>query len=264
MTAHSMMRSTTTTSKRIASSSSVPCRAPMDFINAFLPKAHKHPPLGVQIRSSEASDGRRALQTGDSALNGGETGKPQCPGFRFEHTSRAERSSKRSTKPAICCYATKSLKHIPQTKGKYSANPSYAEFFIEVKTTRQQDFFCDPVAGANADRHSFILDHISGENPIEHATGAFGCNFAYAAEACSRQHRLFYFSVCLSGYYARLIRWDRAGAIATRAFNIRSTPELLREFLCVFHMRRTSCEATTLRWNGQRSPRRNASSRLYV
>lgn len=140
-------------------------------------------------------------------------------------------------KPDISCYAEESLKHIPKVKGvrgKYSANLGRAELFMEVKRIRQQDFFCDPAPGADVSQHSFILDHIRGQKAIEHATEAFGQNVAYATEACSRQHRLFYFSVCLSGCFARLIRWDRAGAIATRAFDIRRTPQPLCEFLWRF------------------------------
>ncbi|KAI0935443.1 hypothetical protein AcV7_003875 [Taiwanofungus camphoratus] len=47
-------------------------------------------------------------------------------------------------------------------------------------------------------------------------------------------HRLFLFSISLSGSCARLVRQDRAGTIATEAFDLHDYPELLCEFLWRF------------------------------
>ncbi|KAA1475530.1 hypothetical protein DENSPDRAFT_826137 [Dentipellis sp. KUC8613] len=45
------------------------------------------------------------------------------------------------------------------------------------------------------------------------------------------QFRTFVFSVLITGRYARLIRWDRSGAIVTEAFNYQDDPEPLAQFL---------------------------------
>lgn len=55
---------------------------------------------------------------------------------------------------------------------------------------------------------------------------------SYTIETLARQHRIFYFSISIiGGTKARLIRWDRAGAIATEAFDIHTHPEWLCEFI---------------------------------
>ncbi|KAA1476079.1 hypothetical protein DENSPDRAFT_842969 [Dentipellis sp. KUC8613] len=54
---------------------------------------------------------------------------------------------------------------------------------------------------------------------------------AYAAAMLELQFRTFVFSVLVMGEYARLIRWDRSGAIVTRAFNYQKDPEPLAQFL---------------------------------
>ncbi|TFY51332.1 hypothetical protein EVG20_g11049 [Dentipellis fragilis] len=54
---------------------------------------------------------------------------------------------------------------------------------------------------------------------------------AYAAAMLELQFRTFVFSVLIMGEFARLIRWDRSGAIVTRAFNYQEDPEPLAQFL---------------------------------
>ncbi|TCD65437.1 hypothetical protein EIP91_002693 [Steccherinum ochraceum] len=53
---------------------------------------------------------------------------------------------------------------------------------------------------------------------------------SYAAAQLARQHREFIFIVLICGDHARIIRFDRAGAIVTRHFNYREQPALLAEF----------------------------------
>ncbi|TFY64974.1 hypothetical protein EVG20_g5758 [Dentipellis fragilis] len=54
---------------------------------------------------------------------------------------------------------------------------------------------------------------------------------AYAAAMLELQFRTFVFSVLIMGDFARLIRWDRSGAIVTEAFNYQVDPEPLAQFL---------------------------------
>ncbi|KAI0935442.1 hypothetical protein AcV7_003874 [Taiwanofungus camphoratus] len=170
------------------------------------------------------------------ALNGGRRGlKSRCPGFVFMNTSlRTEnQGEKGSMKPDICCYLKTSIQLAKATDGGPRAQLGLAELFIEVKRLAERDFFSDPKPGDNRASHPFILN-IKDEQKLEKAKSDLGQNVAYATEILARQHRLFLFSISLSGTCARLIRWDRAGAIATEAFDLHDYPELLCEFLWRF------------------------------
>ncbi|KAH9922039.1 hypothetical protein B0H21DRAFT_766469, partial [Amylocystis lapponica] len=56
----------------------------------------------------------------------------------------------------------------------------------------------------------------------------------YASEIFLRQQRCFHFSVVILGTCARLIRWDRSGAIVSEKFDYKVEPRKLAEFLWRF------------------------------
>ncbi|THG96898.1 hypothetical protein EW026_g5017 [Hermanssonia centrifuga] len=58
----------------------------------------------------------------------------------------------------------------------------------------------------------------------------------YVREQMSHQHRVFMFSLHTVHDSARLIRWDRMGAIVTEAFNFVLQPQILAEFLFRFSL----------------------------
>ncbi|KAH9939570.1 hypothetical protein B0H21DRAFT_698233 [Amylocystis lapponica] len=158
----------------------------------------------------------------------------RCPGFVFKNTStRGENNELGSMKPDVCCYDEKTAHLAIASNNKPCAHLGYAELFIEVKRTVAHDFFNDPLDDADRSKHQFMLD-ISNKKDCDHAAEALGQNVAYAAEACARQHRTFYLSMSLAGTSLRFIRWDRAGAIVSESFDIRTQPELLCEFLWRF------------------------------
>ncbi|KAL6302047.1 hypothetical protein BKA93DRAFT_794125 [Sparassis latifolia] len=131
--------------------------------------------------------------------------------------------------PDVCCYA----EDVVDTVAANSATAGYlgyADLYIEVKRSPALDYFTDPAPDAERASHHFALS-IDDECNRERGEQALGKNVACAAEACARQHRIFYFSVSLSGSHARLIRWDRAGAIASESFDLLDKPEHLCEFL---------------------------------
>ena len=70
--------------------------------------------------------------------------------------------------------------------------------------------------------------------PVVNLVLTLGQHVAYVAEIFARQPRTFLFTVALSGSRARLLRWDRAGGVATEAFDLREQPGLLCEFLWRF------------------------------
>lgn len=139
-------------------------------------------------------------------------------------------------KPDIICYptATLPLVSIAEDPSHSHTDMGCAVLFIEVKKSPQLDFLQDPICiGDTLTQFSFVLP-MTSKTDLAAAEQALGQNIAYAAELCARQHRHACFSISFSGCFARLVRWDRAGAIATRAFDVTYEPELLCEFLWRF------------------------------
>lgn len=99
------------------------------------------------------------------------------------------------------------------------------EFFIEIKGRASDDVFQDPAAEADRSKHQFIPAH---KKP--HTRRTLGQVTSYATELCARQHRSHCFSISICAHYARLIRWDRAGAIVSERFDFIRKPEWLCSF----------------------------------
>ncbi|KAH8115724.1 hypothetical protein DFH11DRAFT_1702549 [Phellopilus nigrolimitatus] len=174
--------------------------------------------------------------------------KKRCPSLNFVDTStRSESSGLGSLRPDICAYDSSSLDVLerelmenPYTsdgkKRKIPAHFGYVELFIDVKKNEERDPFVDPLYEDDegiCSETNFFVQHESSK--IRKKTEEdIGRIVSYAAEACARQHRMFYFSVSIHGHHARLIRWDRAGAVVSRSFNYRQNPELFCKFLWRF------------------------------
>ncbi len=146
-----------------------------------------------------------------------------------------------SIKPDVSVYADKHLHALDAADSQDAAtHVGLIATFIEVKA--EIDFFKDPPSTSTSSKkrrasraqHHFVLDHIKNEKILEIATKALGQNIAYASEVCARQYRHCCYSVSLAGCYARLIRWDRAGAVVTAAFNLHKHPEYLCQFFWYF------------------------------
>ena len=94
---------------------------------------------------------------------------------------------------------------------------SLVEMCIEVKKEASQDPFDDTV-----------------NKPFEKTSDAAklirGQITAYVTAQLGKQFRLFAFSVVIFGPMARVIRWDRAGAVVTEAFDYVQKPGLLADF----------------------------------
>ena len=193
---------------------------------------------------------------------------PRCPDFRFCNTSSHADTSgpgKKlgSMKPDICLYANDHLQHVTvgpkRSKRKKKVEDtdvstslkdagdagmptsvqltdmSYVALFFEIKKSKSLDFFIDPPPGADRSEWRFVL-HDRNINSEAYRTGLLnlGQNVSYAIETCKRQYRECVYSVSMSGSWARLIRWDRAGAIVSDSFNIRKDPKILCEFFWCF------------------------------
>ncbi|KAI1793361.1 hypothetical protein LXA43DRAFT_1092899 [Ganoderma leucocontextum] len=178
----------------------------------------------------------------------------RCPGFTFRITASHPdnvHGRRGGMAPDICCYSNEhaELEQVKITSSQTESRTfmGYTAFFIEVKKKPGLDPYRDPPP-ANTDRSTwkFTLNHVNtnlaGEQRAtsdtinEEMTRSLGQNTTYATEIFARQHRHCCFSATLSGSSARLIRWDRAGAIVTEAFDIRTSSGALHlcEFLWCF------------------------------
>ncbi|KAH9889372.1 hypothetical protein C8Q73DRAFT_707317 [Cubamyces lactineus] len=219
------------------------------FMNTFLPTpqdlVRRMPPCknlfnGIKPQNALESSIYKVLLKG---LNGGK--RPRCPGYAFRDTStHADQLEGKvgSVKPDIMCYAESFLPEV-EVHGDKATNEwvsvtriAYAETFIEVKTNQSDDHYEDPPPSANRDVFEFVFGKHARTitKTADELKGHLGQNVAYATDMCARQHRRFCFSVSVSGCSARLIRWDRAGAIVSEAFDYVSNPELLCEFFWRF------------------------------
>ncbi len=170
----------------------------------------------------------------------GDTGRePRCPGIAFRDTSAkadTETGVVGSLKPDVSGYAVAHLEAMESLNTiKAPTHIGLIATFIEVKATL--DFFNDPPESSEGDApttHSFVLEHIKNDTNREWAEKALGQNIAYASELCARQYRHCCYSVSVTGCNARLIRWDRAGAIVSESFNLHRHPEYLCQFYWCF------------------------------
>lgn len=143
-------------------------------------------------------------------------------------------------KPSIVCYTPENLAIVRETESSSRADLGYAEFFIEVAPSPAYDVFRDPPEDADrATRasHDFMPSASKEEGNFwvgeegKKIKNAFGRHVMYAAEVLTRQPRISLFTVAMFGARARLILWDRSGCVVTQAFDVRTRPVLLNEFL---------------------------------
>lgn len=141
-------------------------------------------------------------------------------------------------KPHICCYASNSLPIIHSSDQSSRVELGHAELFIDLKPHPLHDVFVDPPSDISqgARRSHEFLQLAKGEDHqlIIDLPRTLGQHVAFVTEILARQLRTFLFSISMSGSFARILRWDRSGCVATESFDIRQQPDLLCEFLWRF------------------------------
>ncbi|KAI0663990.1 hypothetical protein C8Q70DRAFT_213186 [Cubamyces menziesii] len=238
--------------KRLAADTPNVTMGPMPvaaFMNQFLPAlgslvecmpSCEHAFDGIKAQNEHESDIYPILLKGLNSIE-----SPRCPGYAFRDTStRADELEGKlgSIKPDIICYAERYLEEVKPHKNKGTnewaamTRIAYAETFIEVKTNQTDDHYVDPPANTDRNDHYFVWGKSARRlgKDADRLKQYLGQNVAYATDMCARQHRRFCFSVSVSGCWARLIRWDRSGAIVSEAFDYVANPELLCEFFWRF------------------------------
>ena len=127
-----------------------------------------------------------------------------------------------SCQPDISVYH----KSIPGPKPKL--NTTLVEFLVEFKTTLDQDpFVVEPTL------HSDLKS--ASENPFMNTTNqgrqSSGQITAYATSILSSQYCTHVFLVLIVDTYARLIHWDRGGAVVTAPIHYDQDPHLFDFFI---------------------------------
>jgi Fungal protein kinase len=104
------------------------------------------------------------------------------------------------------------------------------ELHFEFKPKGSTDPFRDPKPDISPEER-LAWQFVSDSQSSQHCRGQLA---TYATEWCTRQHRVFAFSVFIYDPYVRFIRWDRSGIVVTERFNFRTNSQPLVDFLWRF------------------------------
>ncbi|KAI0823290.1 hypothetical protein BC628DRAFT_1340313 [Trametes gibbosa] len=125
----------------------------------------------------------------------------RCPGFSFRQTANHPDKSGGdigSIKPDICCYANRHLRQVATAGTDRRRRDGHGP-------TAGDDYFNDihGQAAETTDRESwvFVLGKYTGTQSTskDNALRDFGQSVAYAVQICTRQYRVFCFSLTVSG-----------------------------------------------------------------
>ena len=116
----------------------------------------------------------------------------------------------------------------------YTAHMGLVYMFIEVKKEVDQDIFIDPPEGVPPSDYKFTVDTWSQDEALQSRISALGQNAHYAHVIQTRQFRTCVFSLTVSGRTARIMYWERAGVLVTKAFDYKTNPDILAEFVWRF------------------------------
>jgi hypothetical protein len=146
------------------------------------------------------------------------------PELTFKNTSASQNLSKKKQKPYISIY----WKLPDDYDSKRDLDFKAVDLWIENKN--EDDDIFRPLTELKRD------DEIDGdlESHIRWTNSAYetcGQLISYAAALHHSQFRVFSFGVFLFGEKGRLLRWDRSGVVYTEAFQWKTQPDTLCEFL---------------------------------
>ncbi|KAI0819185.1 hypothetical protein BC628DRAFT_1283133, partial [Trametes gibbosa] len=172
------------------------------------------------------------------ALNRRTKHKSRCPGFIFENTARRSTHPTRPgfAKPHISCLTKRNVQSVRRLDPHSRSELGYTELFFQVTAKATRDFFTDPPPGLDPERRATFdcVTQWEDRDTKREVEDAFALHLAFVTEVFARQHRNAYHSIALTGSRARLLRWDCAGCIVSKSFDIREHPEHLCEFLWRF------------------------------
>jgi len=153
--------------------------------------------------------------------------KPFAPSLDFINSSNHADCSRQTNfsfdiKPDICAYTGVEDGGLVRPLGP--TDVARAEIIIEFKWSCADDPFCDPYPlPEDPSRSTFLRDNKSGRDTLGQIT-------SYAAAQLGSQFRTHIYSVLIVKDYARLIRWDRSGAIVTEPIRYNDNAALAEFF----------------------------------
>lgn len=174
----------------------------------------------------------------------------RCPQFKLRIMSDHfdEPASHDCLLPDISLYDEDILDNVLHSGESRAPGLRFAELFVQIRAdSKSNDPFSDPADENDITDFSFFRNDENVEDDGESdddnddqetRQNNIGQIATYAAELCARQHRTHCFSISIYGTTVRLFRWDRAGVIISRSFDLHERPELL----CLFAWR--YCHAT--------------------
>jgi hypothetical protein len=149
--------------------------------------------------------------------------KSFAPNFVFVNSSTYTDSSGQSNfcfdiKPDVCVYEKSKMRSGP-------TDVSCVDVIIEFKWNLYDDPFCDPYKAGEGD--DVVLTFLRNtQNGVDTA----GQIILYASAQLGSQFCTCVYSVLVVHSYARLIHWDRTGAIVSTPIYYNQDPELMEFF----------------------------------
>ncbi|KAG2115711.1 hypothetical protein BD769DRAFT_1363258 [Suillus cothurnatus] len=161
--------------------------------------------------------------------------RPFTPGFEVIDTSQHPNSGVEcggfKLRPDVALY--------PENCGRTKITDfELMAMFLEVKSSDKHDPFADPpqdtLSKLVGDERDIFLNNWKFECDTTHGILTRGQMIAYALTQIGCQFRQFAFSVAIIGKHARIIRWDRGGAVVTERFDYTEQPWLLADLFWRF------------------------------
>ncbi|KAI0319060.1 hypothetical protein OF83DRAFT_1112345 [Amylostereum chailletii] len=190
---------------------------PVDaFMSSFLP-AHS-------TSTYDCTGGGSSLFEIDIDLIHALEGPETCPHLQFFDRTKHDHHPHRTLPPIYACNDDVHMDHGSEDS---SCDPRsfwrQLELFVD-KVTLDEDPFLDPSESDDAKTFDFL-----DQSPP--ASARLHLDYSWAYAQLKHQSRMFAFAVLLVDGWARLIRWDRSGAIVTERFAWTGASSPLAEFL---------------------------------
>ncbi|KAI6116486.1 hypothetical protein F5141DRAFT_1213080 [Pisolithus sp. B1] len=200
---------------------------PWQFLQDYLPCLNSMPTPPLKEKElEELKKATKATSEKQMYQSFKDTLKRFAKDMEFMETSKnlAEDDSVPGAKPDFCLYEIAKNPKNPE-KTDFSA----VELCIELKRGVSWDPFKDFDLKKNKGGSS---DPFESDTVIANDTR--GQITSYVVRQFYSQHRFFTFSVVVFGDHARLVQWDRSGAVISAGFNYVDNVNLLVEFLWRF------------------------------
>lgn len=149
--------------------------------------------------------------------------KNRCPGFELVDTKDRPEAYDASKLRVDACLFKKGAVPVSGNNERISPNWDLQKLHIEFKVSTTRDAFEDRIS----ENETRTLSESTTNDGID----TRGQIISYAALVFQYQPRCFFFSLLVIGKEARIIRWDRSGAVVTDRFNYQTSPDILCEFL---------------------------------